>query len=96
MGEFSDNKGRQRIYTSGSYSSDPVCATDQALKQCHQQKVEKCNCLSSGPCPRAIKEVKPREKIYQALQQRAESLGMRLTFCCNPAVMHGRNFKPYT
>ena len=53
--QFSDNKGRQRIYTSCNYSSEPICATDQVLKQCHQQKVDKCNRLSNGPCPRAIK-----------------------------------------
>ena len=53
--QFSDNEGRQRIYTSCSYSSEPVCAADQALKQCPQQKVEKCNRLSSGPYPRTIK-----------------------------------------
>ena len=49
---FSGNKGRQRNYTSCSCSSEPVCDTDQALKQCHHQKVEKCNRLSSGRCPR--------------------------------------------
>ena len=49
--EFSDNEGRQQIYTSCSYSLEAVCTTDQVLKQCHKQKVEKCNRLSSGPCP---------------------------------------------
>ena len=34
-----DNKGRQRIYTTCSYSSEPVCATDQALKHCHEARL---------------------------------------------------------
>ena len=68
----------QTTQEGSSYSLEPVCATDQALKQCHQQQVEKCNRLSNGPCPRAIKSVKSREKMYQALQQHAESLGTRL------------------
>ena len=41
--QFSDNRGRQRIYISSSTSPETVCATNQMLKQCHQQKVEKCN-----------------------------------------------------
>ena len=45
-----------------------VYTTDQVLKQCHEQKVEKCNRLSSGPAHVQFKYVKSREKMYQALK----------------------------
>ena len=74
--QFSDNEGRQRIYTFCSYSSEPNCTTDQALKQCHQQKVEKCNRLSSGPCPRAINKSNHVSKSTRLSSGKAhESLG---------------------
>ena len=92
--QFSDSEGRQQIHTSCSYSSEPVCATDQALKHCHQQEGREVQPSFERSLPTRNYNVSKSNhvrKYTRALQRRAESLGMRLT--------QGRSFLcpyPYT
>ena len=67
-----------------SYCSEPVCTTERALNRSHQQKVEKCNRLLSGPYPCTIKLNREKKVPGSLLRNTHESLETRLSravFC---------------
>ena len=90
--QFSNNEGRQRIYTSCSYSLEPVCATDQA--NVTSARYRSATVFRADPTHAQLSKLNHMRKYTRLSSSKAyERLGTRLVMQEAAIVKSHRNVR---